>query len=50
VPSLQYDKHGITIYHRDASEVLPQLEAENIDLVVTDAPLPSVRAISATNT
>ena len=33
-----YQHAGITIYHGDCREVLPSLQAESIDLIVTDPP------------
>jgi site-specific DNA-methyltransferase (adenine-specific) len=33
-----YDNHGITIYHGDLLEVLPQLAKTSVDCVVTDPP------------
>lgn len=33
-----YDRNGITIYHGDCREVLPSIEYEAIDLVLTDPP------------
>ena len=33
-----YDQDGITIYHGDAREILPTLEAGSVDLVLTDPP------------
>lgn len=33
-----YDEDGITIYHGDAREVLPTLERNSVDLLVTDPP------------
>ncbi len=33
-----YQRDGITIYHGDCREILPQLEAESVDLVLTDPP------------
>lgn len=33
-----YDHDGVTIYHGDCREVLPQLSKESIDLVFTDPP------------
>jgi len=33
-----YERGGITIYHGDCRDVLPQLEAESVDLVLTDPP------------
>jgi site-specific DNA-methyltransferase (adenine-specific) len=38
-----YDHGGITIYHGDCREVLPTLEPENIDLVLTDPPYPRIK-------
>ncbi len=35
-----YDKDGITIYHGDSKEILPELEKESVDLVLTDPPYP----------
>jgi site-specific DNA-methyltransferase (adenine-specific) len=40
--SLYYDNAGITIYHGDAREVLPALERDSIDLVLTDPPYQSL--------
>lgn len=33
-----YDEDGITIYHGDCREVLPELRRASIDLVITDPP------------
>lgn len=33
-----YEKDGITLYHADCLEVLPELRAETFDLVLTDPP------------
>ena len=33
-----YEHGGIVIYHGDCRDVLPQLEAESVDLVLTDPP------------
>jgi len=33
-----YQWRGITLYHGDSREILPQLEAETFDLVLTDPP------------
>ena len=33
-----YQGHGITLYHGDCREILPQLPAEPFDLVLTDPP------------
>lgn len=33
-----YEHGGITIYHGDCREVLPQLEPNSVDLIVTDPP------------
>ena len=33
-----YESGGITIYHGDARDVLPLLEAQSVDLVLTDPP------------
>jgi site-specific DNA-methyltransferase (adenine-specific) len=33
-----YDEHGITIYHGDCQEVMPSLEDESVDIVVTSPP------------
>lgn len=33
-----YERGGITIYHGDCREILPQLEADSVDLVLTDPP------------
>lgn len=33
-----YERNGITIYHGDAREVLPQLEPRSVDLVLADPP------------
>jgi len=33
-----YERGGITIYHGDCHEILPQLETESVDLVLTDPP------------
>ena len=33
-----YERGGITIYHGDAREILPQLEAASVDFVFTDPP------------
>ncbi|KKL84055.1 hypothetical protein LCGC14_1968600 [marine sediment metagenome] len=33
-----YQDEGVTIYHGDCREILPELEAESIDLVLSDPP------------
>jgi site-specific DNA-methyltransferase (adenine-specific) len=33
-----YERAGVRIYHGDCREVLPELEAESVDLVLTDPP------------
>uniref|UniRef100_A0A6M3IH58 Putative methyltransferase n=1 Tax=viral metagenome TaxID=1070528 RepID=A0A6M3IH58_9ZZZZ len=33
-----YDHKGITIFHGDCREILPTLEADSVDLVLTDPP------------
>jgi site-specific DNA-methyltransferase (adenine-specific) len=33
-----YDQDGITIYHGDCREVLPMIEPDSVDLVLTDPP------------
>lgn len=33
-----YDENGITIYHGDCREILPLLDANSVDLVMTDPP------------
>lgn len=33
-----YDAHGITIYHGDCLDVMPQLEACSFDAIITDVP------------
>ena len=33
-----YRARGVTIYHADAREVLPQLNSQSVDLVLTDPP------------
>ena len=38
LPSPYYDRDGITIYHADCREILPLLEPNSIDLVLTDPP------------
>ena len=35
-----YDRDGITIYHGDCRDVLPTLERDSVDLVLTDPPYP----------
>jgi site-specific DNA-methyltransferase (adenine-specific) len=47
-----YEKNGITIYHGDCREVLPQLEHSSVDLVVTDPPyfLPAAHHASRSGT
>ena len=37
-PYYQDDRSGIVIYHGDARDVLPLLNAADIDLVLTDPP------------
>lgn len=41
LPEPYYDQDGITIYHGDAREILPLLEPNSIDLVLTDPPYPN---------
>lgn len=43
-----YDHGGITIYHGDCREVLPNLEAGSVDLVLTDPPYASAAATVTT--
>lgn len=38
LPEPYYDFGGITIYHGDCREILPELERESVDLVLTDPP------------
>ena len=38
LPEPYYDQDGITIYHADCREILPLLEPNSIDLVLTDPP------------
>lgn len=38
LPTPYYDRDGITIYHGDCREILPLLEPNSIDLVLTDPP------------
>jgi site-specific DNA-methyltransferase (adenine-specific) len=38
LPKPYYQEDGITIYHSDCHEVLPHLEPDSIDLVLTDPP------------
>ena len=33
-----YDQDGMTIFHGDCREVLPQLASESVDFVLTDPP------------
>lgn len=33
-----YEEPGITLYHGDCREILPQLKPDNVDLVLTDPP------------
>jgi len=33
-----YEHNGITIYHGDCREILPQLDLDSVDLVLTDPP------------
>ncbi len=41
LPSPYYDRDGITIYHADCREILPLLEPNSIDLVLTDPVWPN---------
>ena len=45
-----YEEDGVTIYHGDALFVLPQLEAESVDLVATDPPYSSGGAMRSDRT
>lgn len=38
LPRPYYDEDGITIYHGDCREILPQLEPESVTLLWTDPP------------
>lgn len=38
LPKPYYDQDGITIYHTDCRDILPLLEPDSIDLVLTDPP------------
>lgn len=42
LPDPFYDRDGIVIYHGDAREIVPMLEAGSIDLVLTDPPYQSL--------
>jgi site-specific DNA-methyltransferase (adenine-specific) len=33
-----FDHAGITLYHGDCREILPQLQSETFDMVLTDPP------------
>ncbi len=37
-----YDRNGITIYHGDCRDVLPTLDADSVDLLLTDPPYDTV--------
>lgn len=37
-PTPYYERDGITLYHGDCRRILPQLEPESFDLVLTDPP------------
>ena len=39
-----YDQGGITIYHGDAREILPQIEAQSIHTCVTSPPYWGLRS------
>lgn len=43
LPTPYYDREGITIYHGDCREILPQREADSVDVVVTDPPYPGLK-------
>jgi site-specific DNA-methyltransferase (adenine-specific) len=36
-----FERDGITIYHGDARELIPQMDADSVDLVLTDPPYSS---------
>jgi site-specific DNA-methyltransferase (adenine-specific) len=38
LPKPYYEQDGITIYHGDCREILPELPDKSIDLVLTDPP------------
>lgn len=33
-----YDRDGITIYHADCRDVLPNIDPDDVDLLLTDPP------------
>jgi predicted methyltransferase len=39
-PQALLENDGITLYHGDCLEVLPELPEETFDLVLTDPPVP----------
>lgn len=38
LPAPYFEKDGVTLYHGDCREVLPELQSDSFDLVVTDPP------------
>ena len=38
IPKPYYENDGITLYHGDCREILPELQAESFDMVLTDPP------------
>jgi site-specific DNA-methyltransferase (adenine-specific) len=38
-----YEKDGTVLYHGDAREILPALESDSIDLLLTDPPFPGLK-------
>jgi site-specific DNA-methyltransferase (adenine-specific) len=37
-PETYYDRDGITIYHGDCLDVLPSVDPDDVDLLLTDPP------------
>ena len=44
-----YEHNGITIYHGDCLEIMPQLEDGSIDLILTDLPYGTMKGIEKSN-
>jgi len=38
LPAPYFKKDGITLFHGDCREILPELDSESVDLVLTDPP------------
>ena len=50
LPGPYYDRDGITVYHADCRDILPHMEPDSVDLVLTDPPYASLDVEVATGT